>query len=281
VAPRAVARPAPEPRSPALNLDRYVDGSSVFHRADARLKFVLAVAAILALALQPVGSFAAFFLAWLVLVSASATAGLGPFRLSRAAIIALPFALAAFPLIFTRPEQPLGSFDLGPLTLTISGEGIRIFTSILVRSWLSVQVALLLAFTTPFHDLVDALRELRLPRIMIAIISFMYRYLAVLIDEATRMLRARDARSADPTGRGGVSIRWRASVTGRMVGSLFLRAYERSERIYAAMQARGFEGEFRHLGTRTMRRDEWTFFVGAMGVLVLYVVAGILWLPRL
>lgn len=281
MAARAVARPTPEAGSPALNLDRYVDGSSVFHRADARLKFVLAVAAILALALQPVGSFAAFFLAWLVLVAASATAGLGPFRLSRGAIIALPFALAAFPLIFTRPEQPLGSFDLGPLTLTVSGEGLRIFASILVRSWLSVQVALLLAFTTPFHDLVDALRELRLPRIMIAIISFMYRYLAVLVDEATRMLRARDARSADPTGRGGVSIRWRASVTGRMVGSLFLRAYERSERIYAAMQARGFEGEFRHLGTRTLRRDEWTFFAGAMGVLIAYVVAGVLWLPRL
>ena len=85
----------------------------------------------------------------------------------------------------------------------------------------------------------------------------MYRYLAVLTDEGSRMLRARDARSAaGPTGRGGGSIRWRATVTGRMVGSLFLRAYERSERIYAAMQARGFEGEFRHLHARPLRRVE-------------------------
>lgn len=277
----AHARPPPERRSTPLKLDRFVEGTSVFHRADARLKFVLAVAAILALALQPHGSFAAFGLAWLVLIACSATAGLGPFRLSRGAVIALPFALAAFPLIFTRPEEPLGAFALGPLTLTVSGEGLRIFASVLVRAWLSVQCALLLAYTTPFHDLVDALRELRLPRIMVAIISFMYRYLAILADEATRMLRARDARSADPTGRGGGSIRWRATVTGRMVGSLFLRAYERSERIYAAMQARGFEGEFRHLGARAIRRDELTWFGAAMVLLVLYVVAGLLWLPRL
>ena len=77
-----------------------------------------------------------------------------------------------------------------------------------------------------------------------AIISFMYRYLAVLGGEAGRMNRAK----AVAIGRrrrvgGGGSLRWRAGVTGSMVGSLFLRSYERSERIYAAMLARGFQGE--------------------------------------
>jgi cobalt/nickel transport system permease protein len=264
-----------------VELDRYVAGTSVFHRADARLKFLLAIAAILSISLLPIGAYAALALAWIVLVTCSATAGLGPFRLSRTAVIALPFSLAAFPLIFTRPEEILGTLALGPLDLTISAEGLRMFTTIATKSWLSVQVALLLAFTTPFHDLVDALRELRLPRIMVAIISFMYRYLAVLTDEATRMLRARDARSADPTGRGGGSIRWRATVTGRMVGSLFLRAYERSERIYAAMQARGFEGEFRHMGARVLARSELGWFAAVLAVLVAFQVAAILWLPRL
>ena len=79
------------------------------------------------------------------------------------------------------------------------------------------------------------------------------------------MLRARDARSAaGPAGSSsGGSIRWRATVTGRMVGSLFLRAYERSERIYAAMQARGFEGTFRHLHARPLRRVEIGWLVAA------------------
>jgi cobalt/nickel transport system permease protein len=150
-----------------------------------------------------------------------------------------------------------------------------------IGSWLSVQVALLLAFTTPFHDLVDALRELRLPRILISIISFMYRYLAVLGDEGSRMLRARDARSGAREGASGGSLRWRATVTGRMVGSLFLRAYERSERIYAAMQARGFEGEFRHLRARPLVRTELVWLVVLLAALALYEVIAALWLPRL
>jgi cobalt/nickel transport system permease protein len=233
------------------------------------------------ISLLPVGSFLAMLIIWLVLVACSATAGLGPFRLSRGAVVALPFALAAFPLIFTVQEQVITTISLGPLDLTISAEGLRRFLTIMAGSWLSVQVALLLAFTTPFHDLVDALRELRLPQILVSIISFMYRYIAVLTDEGSRMLRARDARSAVGEGRGGGSIRWRATVTGRMVGSLFLRAYERSERIYAAMQARGFEGEFRHQRTRSLTRVEIAGLALVLALFAVYEVLAILWLPRL
>ena len=222
----------------------------------------------------------ALLVLWLVLVAASALARLGPLRLSRGAFIAAPFLLAALPLVFTRPEQPLGSIDLGPLRLTISGEGLRIFTTIAIKSWLSVQAALLLTYTTSFHDLLDALRELRLPRVMVAIIGFMYRYLAVLGDEAQRLMRARAARSAVAVGvQGGGSIAWRARVTGGMVGSLFLRSYERSERIYAAMLARGFEGTFRHLGARVIRRAEWMAFTVTLLGLLVFVAAAHLWLP--
>ena len=244
------------------------------------MKFILTIAGILVISLLPMGSFLAMGIIWLILVACSATAGLGPFRLSRSAVIALPFAIAAFPLIFTAQAEIITTISLGPLDLTVSAEGIRRFLTILLGSWLSVQVALLLAFTTPFHDLVDGLRELRVPRIIIAIISFMYRYLAVLTDEGARMLRARDARSGGVDGRSGGSIRWRATVTGRMVGSLFLRAYERSERIYAAMQARGFEGEFRHLRARALRRTELAWLFLLLALFALYEVIAFLWLPR-
>jgi cobalt/nickel transport system permease protein len=116
---------------------------------------------------------------------------------------------------------------------------------------------------------------------MVSIVSFMVRYLAVLTGEAGRMSRARDARSAVlPGARGGGSIRFRATVTGRMVGSLFLRSYERSERIYAAMQARGFSGEFRHLGAKALRPAELAWFGAAVGALVVFEIAAFLWLPR-
>lgn len=216
----------------------------------------------------------------MLLTLASVVARLGPTRLMRGSLVAAPFLLMALPVVFLRPDEPLGAIALGPLQVTVSGAGLRLFATIALKSWLSVQAALLLTFTTSFHELLDALRELRLPRIMVAIIGFMYRYLAVIGSEAQRLMRARSARSAVTEGRpGGGSLAWRARVTGGMVGSLFLRSYERSERIYAAMQARGFEGTFRHMGARVIGRGEWAVFVAVLAALVAYELAAH-WLSR-
>lgn len=189
--------------------------------------------------------------------------------------------LAALPLVFTRPGDALAAWSVGPLDLTVSAQGLREFTTIALKSWVSVQAALVLSFTTPFHDLVDALRQLRLPRIMVAIISFMYRYLGVLAGEASRMNRARAARSASRAGRSGGSLRWRAAVTGHMVGSLFLRSYERSERIYGAMQARGFDGELRALPSPPLARSAALVTIVIVALLMAWEVIAHAWLPRL
>ena len=264
-----------------MELDRYIPRHSPAHRADARLKIVLIMAVILGIALLPRGAFGAYALVWLVLLSASAFAHLGLFRLVRGSWVALPFVLVAVPLLFTRPGEPVLALDLGPLHLTITDNGLIDVLSIVAKSWLSVQAALLLAYTTSFADLIDALRALRIPAIIVSIISFMYRYLAVLTDEAARMSRARQARSAAaPRGRSGGSYTWRARVTGAMVGSLFIRSYERSERIYAAMLARGFTGTFH---TRVMPRPDQrslTWFGFALATIVAFVAAVNLWAWR-
>jgi cobalt/nickel transport system permease protein len=264
----------------SFTLDRYIPRSSPIHGAEPRLKLVLVVAFILSISLLPVGSFAALLVAFVALTTLSVLAKLGPLRLARGAFVALPFLLAAFPLIFTKTGDPIGDIDLGLFTLTVSGEGVRMFATIALKSWVSVQAALLLTFTTPFPEIVEALRRLRVPKLMVAIISFMYRYLAVLTDEATRMLRARSARSASIDGRRGGSLVWRAKVVGSMVGSLFLRAYERSERIYAAMQSRGFTGEMRFLDTRVFVRADWVVLSVAALALLGFQVSARAWMPH-
>jgi cobalt/nickel transport system permease protein len=251
------------------------------HASDARLKFLLTLAFILAVALLPIGAYVALFMAWLSIVAAAWSAHLGPWRTVRAAFLALPFMLAALPIVFTRGAPNLAELEVGPITLPVSEEGLRQFTTIALKSWISVQAALLLSFTTPFHDLIDGLRELRLPRVFVGIVSFMYRYLGVLGDEAHRMNRARISRSADRGGRGtGSSLAWRARVTGSMVGSLFLRSYERSERIYAAMQARGFDGELRYLPGPSIAPRALVLFAFTVTAIAAFELAAHLWGPR-
>jgi cobalt/nickel transport system permease protein len=238
-------------------LERYINIASPIHDLDARVKLALTLSFVLALALVPPGvwwaiALLAFLLWWTV---RQARVGL-PFILGRS-LVALPFAVVAVTLTFTRPGAPLFQIPLGFSTLTITDAGLLAFITVLVKSWLSVQAALLLTTTTHFTDLLYGLQGLRLPTLLVGILSFAYRYLFVLVDEAQRLLRARECRSAElPGRRSGRSTFWQAAVVGRMVGTLFLRAYERSERIYVAMLSRGYDGTLRARSARALSSTE-------------------------
>ena len=171
--------------------ERYQVGQSPLHRLDPRVKTVVTLLLILGVLLTPEGAWPAYPLLWALVGGLAAVGGLGAWRVARAGGVALPFALAAITLLFTVPGRPIAFF----LGLPISDAGLTRFLSILFKSWLSVQAALLLAMSTPFTDLLWALGSLRLPGTLVAIVSFTYRYLTTLRDEAERLMRARAARS--------------------------------------------------------------------------------------
>ncbi len=248
--------------------DRYHDTDSRLHRLDPRVKVVTTIGFILSTALLPDGSWAAFGLSWLLLLWANHLARLGLDFTFRRSFLALPFALAAVSAIFSPLGTPLAEWRVAWLTLIPTDYGLMRFVSILLRSWLSVQAAILLVATTRFPDLIHAFEHLRMPAILASIVAFLYRYLFVLADEALRLLRAREARSAAAPGwRSGRSVAWRAKITGHMAGQLFLRSYERSDRIYHAMLARGYRGQLRTLHPHTMRAGDWVF----IGVFLLWI----------
>jgi cobalt/nickel transport system permease protein len=172
--------------------------------------------------------------------------------------------MVALSLFFSQAGQALWSWRVLGCELTVTNEGMLLFVSVAVKSWLSVLVSGLLVATTRWPDLLLALRSMRLPTVLINTLALMVRYLGVLVDEALRMQAARDSRSAGP----GRSVIWRARVLGGMIGSLFIRSLERSERIYAAMLARGFAGELRSLTRLSWRaRDTWAGMACSLALL--------------
>lgn len=234
----------------------YVQNSSPLHAADPRTKLLAALLLILFISLAPVGAFGAYVAFFALVMAGALAARVDPVLLVKRSMVALPFALAAVTLVFTVPGPVLARL---PLTgWPISEPGLIRFTSILFKSLVSVQVAALLLASTHFTEMVWALGALRAPEVLVAIISFMYRYLFVLAEEAQRLARARDARSAELAGvrPRGRSLIFRARTTGRLLGSLFVRSFARSERVYMAMLARGYRGEIRLLSPSPLNRRD-------------------------
>lgn len=108
------------------------------------------------------------------------------------------------------------------------------FIYILGRSTLALTFLVLLTSTTPFPLLLEGLSWYRLPKVLHSLLSFIYRFIYIIIDEFHRLNRGRRSREFGSK----LSLSWR----GRswMLGSFLIRSLERSERVYGAMLARGY-----------------------------------------
>src|SRR5215203_3927933 len=255
--------------------DRYHDTESFIHRLDPRVKVSMTVAFILSNALLPDGAWLAFGFSWLFLLLINILSNLGITFTFKRSFVALPFALVAITVLFAMPGDPLTTFHFLFWDLTITDTGLLRFMSILVRSWLSVQMAILLVAVVRFPDLIHALEHLRVPLILTTIIAFLYRYLFVLADEVFRLMRARESRAAAAPGkRSGGSIGWRAGIAGHMAGQLFLRSYERSDRVYNAMLARGYSGHMQPINPHELRRRDYMTAALALNAILFLQVVG-------
>jgi cobalt/nickel transport system permease protein len=197
--------------------------------------------------LTPPTRFAAFFLYAFLLFSVIFLSGVPLGFVMKRSLIIVPFAgmIGLFNLFFKPPI---------------------VFFNILVKSWLSVLALIILSSTTDFPSLLKAMEALKMPKLLTTVLSFMYRYIFTLIEQVQKMEQARVARSY---GRRGL---YQMRAAGNMLGSLFIGTYERGERIYQAMLARGYHGHAHSPHKFTARIQDAAFaifFLTSLCVIVL------------
>jgi cobalt/nickel transport system permease protein len=152
--------------------------------------------------------------------------------------------------------------------LSLSVTGLLAGWNIVVKGTLGVLTSLTLAGTTPARDLLLGLQRLRVPTTITTIATLMLRYVEVIIGEARRMHIARISRGHNPR------LLWQVGATARGVGRLFLRSYERGERVHLAMLARGWTGALPMLGDApSTRREQALGLIPAVMALLIAVSA--------
>lgn len=207
-------------------LDRTVVEDSPLARTDPRAKLLLTLAAVTAVASEPNGELGAYPYYFALLALLALAGRVGPLRLLRRCLPAAPFIgmAAALPLVSIW-------LDAG------DAAAAQLFAlSVLLRSGLAIALLTLLTETTAFADLLQAMRALRAPEALSAITTLMYRYIFVLFDEWRRVSQARACRTAGKLRLPALPF------YGQQVGLAFVRSWERSERVHAAMNLRGFTG---------------------------------------
>jgi cobalt/nickel transport system permease protein len=216
---------------PAGTLVLYRPGSSAVHRLPAQVKIVCALLAVICVVATPRTQFWAFgaYLVLLVVIWSVAAVPVG--HMTRRAVIEVPFVVIALVMPFLG-----GGERFSFLGLSLSEHGALAGWNILAKGTLGVLVSLTLAATTTPRELVVGLQRLRAPAVLTTIATLMLRYLEVIAAEARRMRTARISRGHDPR------FLWQVGATARGIGALFVRSYERGERVHLAMVSRGWTG---------------------------------------
>ena len=242
-------------------LDRYSDRDSVIHRLDSRGKLVVTFAFIVAVVLTPFSSWLAYGLYFAVIAVLIALSRLPVSHFLKRSLVIIPFVLLMAVFIpFFKEGEVAGSYNLWLWQVSVTHSGLQVLWNIMTKAWLSILSLILLTSTASFTSILKGLEQLRMPKVIVMIMSFMYRYIFLLTDEVLRMKQARDSRNF-----GGGRKLWQIGTVGNMIGTLFIRSYERGERVYASMVARGFDGHSRTLERLCFSRRD-ALFVAVLGM---------------
>jgi len=230
-------------------------------RLDPRAKIVGFVGFAVVVVTTPAGAVWAFALYATILAFLVGLSRLGMGYVLRRMLVVIPFVIvvAIFLPFFDRAGS--GGYSLG--LANVSTSGLLVLWNAGAKAILGVLSMILLASTTTFPEMLSGFQRLRVPRVFVLVVSFMYRYSFVFLEEMRRMQRAMVSRNY--RGR----WLWSVPTLGRVLGSLFLRSYSRGERVYVAMVSRGYEGTIELSSSAVFGRAEIAF----LGLLAAAAVA--------
>jgi cobalt/nickel transport system permease protein len=209
----------------------YLHQHSLVHSLPSHLKIIAALAFILIVVSTPVTQWPAFIAYFVWLLTVVLIAKIPVSLLFKRSLIEIPFVFFAIlmPFFGSGEKVQVGPFDL-------YREGLIAGSGIVVKGTLGVMTAIILSTSTTAREILRGLERLKLPMLIVQIASFMLRYVNVVNDEMERMKVARESRGFQATG----IKSWKVLATA--AGALFIRSYERGERVHLSMLSRGYEG---------------------------------------
>ena len=212
----------------------HVEDTSALHRLPATTKLVGLLAFVLLVVAVPGPAYVSLAGLLGVALAILISTGVPARHLAPRLLVEVPFLVFAFvlPFVALGPRVTVGPFEL-------SRTGLEGAWTLIAKGTIGVMCGVAFAVTTTARDLVEALQRLRVPALMIAVLTFMIRYTGVVADDMRRMRIARESRGF----RAGTWRSWPVLATS--LGALFVRSYERGERVHLAMLSRGHTGSFR------------------------------------
>ncbi|MFC1538938.1 cobalt ECF transporter T component CbiQ [Candidatus Latescibacterota bacterium] len=220
-----------------LHIDRFAGLTSPVHRIDPRVKLLTTLVFIIMVVLTPNGYFLSYGIYFAAVLTALFFSNVPAGYIFKRSLTIIPFAFAiSFFVPFITPGPVIWDISIGSFDIAVTSTGLLKFGSLCSRAFISFFAVITLVSSTRFGDLMWAAGRLGLPAKLSIIVSFMYRYLFIIVDEVSHMILARDLRSQ--IKRKNLFL----TASGGIIGALLVRSFEHAEKLYYSMLLRGYTG---------------------------------------
>jgi cobalt/nickel transport system permease protein len=224
----------------------YIHRHTYIHDLAPHVKILAAFSFLLIAVLTPAKSYASFAGYFVLIAGLILMAQLSFKTVVKRMVVEVPFVLFAILMPFLGRAPYIEIYGV-----SVSEAGLIAGIAILIKSSIGVLVSILLSSTTTVREILHGLAHLKVPALLINIATFMLRYSAVVTDELNRMKTARESRGFIAKG----PKDWK--IVAQAAGALFIRSYERGERVHLAMLSRGFNGEMPRANHSATSTRDW------------------------
>ena len=243
----------------------YVHEHSPVHRLPPQVKLVAAFSFVFLVAITPREAVWGFLAYGVAISGVAIVSKIRPTFMALRMLGILPFIAFAFLIPFVASGQ-----QTEVLGLSVSSEGLWAAWNILAKASIGAATSIVLAATTEVPDILAGMSRLKVPAVLTSIAGFMIRYLELIVEEIGRIRVAMASRGYDPRWL------WQSKPIAASAGTMFVRSYERGERVYDAMVARGFQGEMPELRRRDPSSRDWLIGASLPALALLVAVIGLM-----
>lgn len=245
-------------------IDHHRSGNSLVHKADPRLKLLMMIIYVLVIVLIPDEFLLLYLIFSLIPISLALISQVSLFHYFQKLGKLYPMIFFITIILPFVPDPNSPSYQVGWFKIYVSG--IKNFLIINIKSVFSIFISIILTTTTDFNMLLRGLEKLKVPSVMIAILAFMYRYIFLMIDEVERSLMAYQSRYIR------LPLFTKLKTFAKQIAVIFVRTFERGERIYLAMEARGFVGRVYTMNPLHWKNSDTLFLLCFLIVLFLPLI---------
>ncbi|MEM3517246.1 MAG: cobalt ECF transporter T component CbiQ [Candidatus Bathyarchaeia archaeon] len=255
--------------------EKYNLTNGFLQKIDPRAKLISVISLILAAVISNSITSLLIFLTLIFILAFASRISIKDFLFRSLFFITFFSIVIAIPNIFITPGEVIASFSIFSFKLQLTMQGFLSTLHFILRVWMCVSSLILLNLTTKFSNIIDSMKSLKIPKVFTMMFSITYRFLFLFINEAYRMILAKESRTIKKK----MSKIDNIKTLGLIISSLFIRAYERGERVYLAMKNRGYMGEMKSLSVIKFHLKDalFIFFFMLFIILVLLSEVSNLW----